>query len=130
MYTIREVSQKFDVTYDALRYYEKEGLLQNIQRDSQGRREYAKVDLTDLDKIVHLRRLGASVEETKQMLNLSRNSQPTVASCEQGLMLLDQLKNELNQRIATIEEQKTFLAEKTAHIQKVRDRLVKETGDK
>ena len=38
--TIKEVSEKFGLTQDTLRYYEKIGLLDNVERDEQGNRNY------------------------------------------------------------------------------------------
>ncbi|QEA52831.1 MerR family transcriptional regulator [Loigolactobacillus coryniformis] len=114
MHSIHKVAERYKVTYDALRYYEKKGLLPPIKRDSQGRREYSDTDLVELDKLIHLRKLGASVNETKQMLMLSRGNKLTVEACEEALALLQRLNTKLDQRIAETETQKIFLQKKTA----------------
>ena len=42
---IKEVSQKFGLSQDTLRYYEKIGLIDYVQRNSQGIRDYQDKDL-------------------------------------------------------------------------------------
>lgn len=42
--TIKEVSKKYDISVDTLRYYEKIGLLPPIKRNSKGYREYTEMD--------------------------------------------------------------------------------------
>ena len=44
-YSIKEVSERFTLSPYTLRYYEKEGLLPPVQRDSNGIRMYNDVDL-------------------------------------------------------------------------------------
>ena len=41
--TIAEVSQKYDLTPDTLRYYERIGLITKVPRNSNGIRNYDKV---------------------------------------------------------------------------------------
>ncbi|MFD0898000.1 MerR family transcriptional regulator [Loigolactobacillus binensis] len=117
MHAIREVATQFNLTYDALRYYEKIGLLPTIHRDRQGRREYSDDDLAVLNKLVHLRHLGASVAETRQILALFQTKQITTATYDAGLAILAHLDQELDRRSAELKTQKAFLAEKTARIQ-------------
>ncbi|GAF41273.1 transcription regulator [Agrilactobacillus composti DSM 18527 = JCM 14202] len=111
MKTIKAVAQKYEVTYDALRFYEKAGLLPPIQRDQQGRRVYSPTDLAELDKLLHLRKLGASVQETKDMLALFHNDKPMLAKYDAGIQLLQHLDADLDKRIAEIQQQKDFLNE-------------------
>ena len=44
-YTTSEVSKKLGITKDSLRYYEKEGLLPPVERDSSGHRIYSDSDV-------------------------------------------------------------------------------------
>ena len=45
LYTIAQASEEVDLTPYTLRYYEKEGLLPNVTKDSAGRRKYHDDDL-------------------------------------------------------------------------------------
>ena len=47
MQSIRDVADRFNITYDTLRFYEKQGLLKNIQRNANGQREYSDHDVDD-----------------------------------------------------------------------------------
>lgn len=43
--TIKEVSQKYDISQDTLRYYERVGLIPTVARTSSGIRNYTENDL-------------------------------------------------------------------------------------
>lgn len=124
IYSIKTVAEKYDVTYDTLRYYEKIGLIQDVKRNSQGQREYSDANLNSLNKIIHLRSLGASIADCQQFNELLGDTDITADDYEQGLKLLDKLEDNLNKRIATIEQQKQFLAEKKHRFTKERDILL------
>jgi DNA-binding transcriptional MerR regulator len=125
MKTIKQVSEQYHVTYDTLRYYEKIGLLTNISRDSQGRREYSDEDLDTLSKVVHLRQLGASVAECQRVMGLFE-SDNTEAAFADGIQLLQRLDHELDERIASINQQKAFLKQKMARFERERARLAQQ----
>ena len=54
---ISEVSKLSGLSAHTLRYYEKQGLLQNIYRNNSARRVYSE---TDLDWLVWIKRLKSS----------------------------------------------------------------------
>lgn len=47
--TIQEVAEKYDISKDTLRYYEKEGLIGPIEKNKSGIREYQEDDLERID---------------------------------------------------------------------------------
>ncbi|AEV95987.1 MerR family transcriptional regulator [Pediococcus claussenii] len=112
MHSISEVSKQFNVTYDTLRYYEEKGLLSTVKRDSRGRRIYSDSNLDELNRIIHMRQLGATVNE---ILDLKR----TDLSKEDLYHVLDFL-NTLNKRLENqaknIHKQKEFIESKRAKI--------------
>lgn len=112
MHSISEVSKQFNVTYDTLRYYEEKGLLSTVKRDSRGRRIYSDSNLNELNRIIHMRQLGATVNE---ILDLKR----TDLSNEDRYNILDFL-NTLDQRLETqaknIHDQKKFIESKRTKI--------------
>lgn len=125
MQTIKQVSEQFNVTYDTLRYYEKIGLLPTISRDAQGRREYRATDIDALSKVVHLRRLGASIAECQHILQLSSNTDDR-ATFEEGIAILRKLEQDLNRRVAEIEQQKEFLHQKITRFEQSLQQLKKD----
>ncbi|MDE5754391.1 MAG: MerR family DNA-binding transcriptional regulator, partial [Oscillospiraceae bacterium] len=44
--TIKEVSEKFDISQDTLRYYERVGMIPRVTRTASGIRDYQKEDLS------------------------------------------------------------------------------------
>ena len=47
--TIQEVAEKYDISKDTLRYYEKEWLIGPIEKNKSGIREYQEDDLERID---------------------------------------------------------------------------------
>ncbi|MFD1470887.1 MerR family transcriptional regulator [Companilactobacillus mishanensis] len=123
MYTIKEVSVKFDVTYDTLRYYEQIELLPPIGRNSQGQREYSDSDIEELNKVMHLRKLGATITECKDFMTLLGNGKMDAKDYDNGIEFLHQLDINLDKRISEIQEQKEFLQRKTDHLESEKNKL-------
>jgi len=63
---ISEISERSGLSVHTLRYYEKEGLLRNISRNTSGRRKYSEVDLIWLTWIQRLKSTGMSLKDIKQ----------------------------------------------------------------
>lgn len=75
--TIKEVSEKFDITQDTLRYYEKAGIIPKIARTPGGVRNYRPEDLDWIEHVVCLRSAGMSVESLVEYLQLSQQGDTT-----------------------------------------------------
>src|SRR6266852_3999653 len=67
-YSIADLAREFDVTHRAIRFYEDEGLL-SPGRDGT-RRVYSKRDWVRLKLILRGKRLGFSLAEIREMLEL------------------------------------------------------------
>lgn len=67
-FTISELTQAFDMTPRTLRYYEEVGLLQPRRQGLQ--RLYSARDRVRIQLILRGRRLGFSLQEIQEMLNL------------------------------------------------------------
>lgn len=67
-YLISDLAREFDVTHRAIRHYETLGLL-NPQRQGQTRL-YSPADRTRLKLIVRGKRLGLSLAESSQIINM------------------------------------------------------------
>jgi MerR family transcriptional regulator, aldehyde-responsive regulator len=93
--SIKEVSEKLGIPPHTIRYYEKEGLLPPIQRDSYGNRMFEQKDLDWMDIMMRLRATGMSVELIKQMVNLSTKGHSTIPERK---AILEKHKLELQRR--------------------------------
>lgn len=122
MDSIKAVSTRFNITYDALRYYEKCGLLTDVQRDTNGRRIYDDAQIKNINRILHLRKLGASIAEVKEIAQIF-DAQPSTAKYDQGLTLLAKLDQRLDDQFAELEDQKQFLHQKRLEFEREKQAL-------
>ncbi|HCO29228.1 MAG TPA: hypothetical protein DIT54_07450 [Lachnospiraceae bacterium] len=53
--TIKEVSEKYGITQDTLRYYERVGMIPPVTRTSSGIRNYNKNDLAWVQQSINMR---------------------------------------------------------------------------
>ena len=64
--SIGQVAELTGLSHDTLRWYEREGLLDSVARDSAGRRQYTQIDLRRLLLLVRLRTTGMPVSEMQR----------------------------------------------------------------
>lgn len=69
MYSIGEISKKFNIPISTLRYYDKEGLLTNIKRNKSGIRQFDDADINTLVIIECLKKSGMCLKDIKQFLD-------------------------------------------------------------
>ncbi|MGM9665520.1 MAG: MerR family transcriptional regulator [Eubacteriales bacterium] len=67
MYTIGQVSEMFNLPISTLRYYDKEGLLPNIERVS-GIRKFGDKEIEALRVIECLKKSGLEIKQIKQFM--------------------------------------------------------------
>lgn len=65
---INETAEHLGLSQRALKYYEKEGLLE-VRRDENGYRNYSTQDLERLKKISLYRKLGIAIKDIESLLN-------------------------------------------------------------
>ncbi|MEC0184642.1 MerR family transcriptional regulator [Paenibacillus peoriae] len=70
MYTIGEVESIAGINASTLRFYEKEGILFNIERNEGGRRIYTEEQVTWLKFVLALKNTGMTIEDIKSYLNM------------------------------------------------------------
>lgn len=67
MYTIGQISEMFQIPISTLRYYDKEGLFQNLERQS-GIRRFSNTEIEALYVIDCLKRSGMEIKDIKQFM--------------------------------------------------------------
>lgn len=77
-YTIGEVVEQTGLSAHTLRYYEKEGLLPFVTKNSSGHRVYAKSDLQWLSMIECLKDSGLQIKEIRQYIEWFRQGDSTL----------------------------------------------------
>lgn len=100
---IAEVSEKFGITQDTLRYYERIGLIPRVNRNKSGIRDYTEEDCNWIKFIKCMRSAGLPIEVLIEYVGLFQQGNATVKA-RKGLLI-----EQRNQLIARIEEmQKTL----------------------
>ena len=94
--TIKEVSQKYGITQDTLRYYERIGMIPAVTRTAGGIRDYREADLQWVELAKCMRRAGLPVEAMIEYVRLFQEGDSTIAARLQ--LLLEQRENLLEQR--------------------------------
>ncbi|MBQ6450321.1 MAG: MerR family transcriptional regulator [Solobacterium sp.] len=115
--TITEVSEKFGISPDTLRYYEKAGLIPHVTRSVGGARDYQENDLQWVQLAVCLRRAGLPIEAISRYVELNLQGEGTLA---ERVELLKTQREELQKQIRETEEALQLLEKK---IRKYEERL-------
>ena len=95
-YTIGELAQEFDVTTRAIRFYEHQGLL-SPTRNGQAR-VYSARDRVRLKLVLRGKRLGFSLGEIGEMLDLYDADPSEVGQLQHFVSKLDERRAQLNQQ--------------------------------
>lgn len=78
--TIKEVSEKYSVSQDTLRYYERVGMIPPVNRTSGGMRDYREEDLKWLELALCMRNAGLPVEAMIEYLKLFQQGDETISA--------------------------------------------------
>jgi MerR family transcriptional regulator, aldehyde-responsive regulator len=76
--TITEVSQKYDITADTLRYYERIGLIPPVNRNASGIRHYTEEDCNWVHFIKCMRGAGLSIEVLVEYVTMFQQGNSTI----------------------------------------------------
>ncbi|MCD7730065.1 MAG: MerR family transcriptional regulator [Oscillospiraceae bacterium] len=102
--TIKEVSEKFGISQDTLRYYERVGMIPPVARTEGGIRNYTDEDIGWVELAVCMRSAGLHIEAIIEYVRLYREGNQTIPARLQ--LLIDQrtaLLQQKSQIEATIE---------------------------
>ena len=115
MYTMKEVCDETNMTYQTLKYYCNEGLVPNVKRDKNNHRIFDQRDLKWIKDLICLKKCDMSIEEMKQYLDLCLKGEATIPERKEMLEKKQEaLRNavkELNDSIAYIAWKQNFYDE-------------------
>ncbi len=100
-YTITELSHEFDITPRAIRFYEDMGLL-DPARDGRNR-VYSVRDRTRLKLTLRGKRLGLSLQEIKQLVDMYESPSDTAQQLNAFLAILQAHREQLEQQLDDIQ---------------------------
>ncbi len=104
--TIKEVSEKYDISPDTLRYYERIGLIPKVPRNKNGIRDYDEESCGWIELMKCMRKAGVQIEALIEYVSLFKEGDSTI-----------------NARKEILIEQRNKLIEKMEDMQDSLDRL-------
>ena len=110
-YTIRDLAREFDLTTRAIRFYEDMGLLRPERSGPAGRnRVYSARERARLRLTLRAKRLGLSLMEAKDIIDMYDSPRDTVPQLEKFIAVLaghrTQLENQMREIQANLDEVK------------------------
>ena len=103
-YTISDLAKEFDLTTRAMRFYEDMGLLQPSRTGPGGRnRVYTARDRTRLKLTLRAKRLGLSLSEAKEIIDMYDSPRDTGAQLKKFLLVLAEHKQQLEEQMADLQ---------------------------
>jgi DNA-binding transcriptional MerR regulator len=109
--TIAQVSKKFDLSQDTLRYYERIGLIPSVNRNKSGIRDYTEEDCRWVEFIKCMRSAGLPIESLIEYVSLFQQGDETVDARKE---LLVEQRNELLTRMEDMKKTLERLSNKIA----------------
>ena len=94
--TIKEVSQKYNISSDTLRYYERVGMIPPVTRTAGGIRDYGESDLGWVELALCMRGAGLPVEAMIEYVKLCQQGDSTIEA--RMLLLKEQMETLLEQK--------------------------------
>ncbi len=116
IYSIGDLAARFDITTRAIRFYESEGLL-SPERQGQ-KRLYSQADYTTLKLILRGKRLGWSLAESRELIQMydpSKNNQEqyqkVLEKIGESRQRLEQQMNDIQMIMLELDEQEAQVKE-------------------
>src|SRR4051812_37686808 len=127
-FTISDLAREFDLTTRAIRFYEDMGLLQPARTGPAGRnRSYSARDRTRLKLTLRAKRLGLSLTEAKDIIDMYDSPRDTGPQLRKFLTVLAQHRQQLEDQLAELQAN---LEEVRAHEKEARALLARLERDK
>jgi DNA-binding transcriptional MerR regulator len=103
-FTISDLAKEFDLTTRAMRFYEDMGLLQPERSGPGGRnRVYSARDRTRLKLTLRAKRLGLSLTEAREIIDMYDSPRDTGPQLRKFLAVLAQHRRQLEEQMADLQ---------------------------
>ena len=99
--TIAEVSQKYGISADTLRYYERIGLLPPVPRNKSGIRDYDEASCGWIELMKCMRAAGVQIEALIEYVALFQQGDSTINARKEILM---EQRDQLMERMADMQQ--------------------------
>lgn len=99
--TIAEMSKKYDISADTLRYYERIGLLPPVPRNKSGIRDYDEASCGWIELMKCMRAAGVQIEALIEYVALFQQGDSTINARKEILM---EQRDQLMERMADMQQ--------------------------
>ena len=113
-YTISEVAKMMGVAPSALRYYDSEGLMPQVEKVN-GRRVFTEDDVSWLKLIFCMKALGTPIKEIRTFMDLVQQGDSTL---QKRLDIVLKQKESILAQLATLQENLALLTRKEEYYRK------------
>jgi len=113
---IRQVAARTGLSVHTLRYYERNGLLEPVNRGSNGHRRYSAADIARIEFLTRLRATGMPIRQMHQFATLLREK-PEAISDRRAILEAHEL--EVQKRIAELQQNLKVIQWKIQHYQEL-----------
>ncbi|MDT8975796.1 MerR family transcriptional regulator [Paenibacillus sp. chi10] len=116
---IQDISLITGLSSHTLRYYEKIGLLEGIERDENGYRKYSKTDILWIDFLIRLRNTEMPIRDMQKFSELRHQGDSTVTERRE---LLEAHQEYVLNQIRRLENNLTKINEKIDYYKKLEEK--------
>lgn len=106
LYTMKQVCDQTNMTYQTLKFYCNEGLVPNVKRDKNNHRVFNERDLKWIGDLVCLKKCGMSIDEMRTYLALCLKGESTIGERK---VMLEKKQNALRESIKALEESIAYI---------------------
>lgn len=101
-YTIRDLSQRFDVPSSTLRYYEDMGLLENVGRTENNQRIYTDEHIRRLEGINCFKKTGLPIARIQEFYTYEKDVDTHI---EEIIQLVTEHESNIQEKIAELQQE-------------------------
>ncbi len=118
VYTVKQLSEKLNISTHTIRYYDDQGLFPDVRRDKHGTRLFSEENLEWINLVLCLRNTGMSVMDVKHYIELSKKGDTTIT--ERYNIILNQKKKakadlkEMQKRLEILHHKENYYIEALA----------------
>lgn len=120
-YTIKQVSDKINLSIYTIRYYTNQGLVPHLQRGPHGERVFDDDAINWLKAIQFFRDNGASLKEIKNYFDLCLTPS---SSLDQRIAFIKKMKLQAEKRLAKVKQQNQILDDLWQHAEAIKKHQV------
>ena len=116
LYTMKETCTQVEMSYEALKFYCREGLVPNVKRDQNNFRLFDECDIAWIRGVQCLRRCGMSIREIKQYMEYCLQGQETIPERKE---MLEQTRQQLTEKIKVLQDNLKYIERKQQYYEDV-----------